>query len=333
MMQQQTQQHIKPNYPTITSLDVDTLPAGEHRFWFQVSTNAMGVGIQLPVIVIKGENPGAKFMVTAGVHGDELNGILTAHKLARKLEHNVDAGVVTIVPSVNIPGILSHSRDFSSSDPDASPANLNRFFPGKVDGDAANQYLYRLWNQLLKPNAEFAIDLHTQTRGATYPLYVFADFRLEPALEMARLIKPDVILNDPGDAGVLETVWNSSGVPSITIEVGMGKITQPELIERTVEGVSQILTRHGLVKGSAPEVLPCAVEGQSITTVRARQGGFVIPQVELLQQVEKDQLVATQYDAFGQVLDQYHAPHAGTVLSYNVDSLRDPGALVVRLIR
>ncbi|GAL36686.1 predicted deacylase [Vibrio maritimus] len=150
---------------------------------------------------------------------------------------------------------------------------------------------------------------------------------------MARLIKPDVILNDPGDAGVLETVWNSSGVPSITIEVGMGKITQPELIERTVDGVRQILTRHGLMKGSAPEVLPCAVEGQSITTVRARQGGFVIPQVELLQKVDADQLVATQYDAFGQVLDQYYAPHEGTVLSYNVDSLRDPGALVVRLIR
>ncbi|GAL36687.1 predicted deacylase [Vibrio maritimus] len=131
-MQQHTQQHIKPNYPTITSLDVDTLPAGEHRFWFQVSTNAMGVGIQLPVIVIKGEKPGAKFMITAGVHGDELNGILTAHKLVRKLEHNVDAGVVTIVPSVNIPGILSHSRDFSSSDPDASPANLNRFFQEKL---------------------------------------------------------------------------------------------------------------------------------------------------------------------------------------------------------
>ncbi|USD62712.1 succinylglutamate desuccinylase/aspartoacylase family protein [Vibrio sp. SCSIO 43140] len=328
-----TQQQLQSEYSTITALDVDSLAAGVHRFWFQASTNAMGVNIQLPVIAIKAEKPGPKVMITAGVHGDELNGILTAHKLARTLENKVNAGVVTIVPSVNIPGILNHSRDFNSSDPDASPANLNRFFPGNEEGDAANRYLYRLWNHLLKPNADFAVDLHTQTRGSTYPLYVFADFRLDKALAMARLIEPDVILNDPGDAGVLETVWNSSGIPSITIEVGMGKITQPELIERTVTGVQQILINNEMLDGAVKVVEPCQLEGQSITTVRARQGGFVIPEVSLLQSVEEGELLAKQFDAFGMQIDSYHAPHAGTVLSYNVDSLRDPGALVVRLIR
>ncbi|GAL29321.1 predicted deacylase [Vibrio variabilis] len=328
-----TQQQLQSEYSTITALDVDSLAAGVHRFWFQASTNAMGVNIQLPVITIKAGKPGPKVMITAGVHGDELNGILTAHKLARTLENKVTAGVVTIVPSVNIPGILNHSRDFNSSDPDASPANLNRFFPGNEEGDAANRYLYRLWNHLLKPNADFAVDLHTQTRGSTYPLYVFADFRLDKALAMARLIEPDVILNDPGDAGVLETVWNSSGIPSITIEVGMGKITQPELIERTVTGVQQILINNEMLDGAVKAVEPCQMEGQSITTVRARQGGFVIPEVSLLQSVEEGELLAKQFDAFGMQIDSYHAPHAGTVLSYNVDSLRDPGALVVRLIR
>lgn len=37
-------------------------------------------------------------------------------------------------------------------------------------------------------------------------------------------MQPDCVLNDPGDPGILETVWNRSGIPSITVEVGMGNL-------------------------------------------------------------------------------------------------------------
>ncbi len=321
------------NFPAISSLDVETLSAGLHHFWFKASTNAMGIAVQLPVVVAKAEKPGPKVVITAGVHGDELNGVLTAQELIRRLPEVLNAGSVTIVPSINLSGILNHSRDFHSSDPDSSPANLNRFFPGNPNGDTANRYLDTIWTQLLKPNGEIAIDLHTQTRGATYPLYVFADFRLEQALEMARLMEPDVILNDPGDHGVLETVWNNSGVPCITVEVGMGKVTQPELIERAVCGIKQILVSQGVIEGESPNVTPCDIEGKEIISVRANKGGFVLPQVTLLERVEKGQLLAVQYDSFGRMTDSYYAPNDGTVISYNVDSLREAGALVVRLIR
>ncbi|MFA0464387.1 succinylglutamate desuccinylase/aspartoacylase family protein, partial [Vibrio sp. 10N.261.45.F1] len=104
-----------------------------------------------------------------------------------------------------------------------------------------------LWDRLLKHNATFAVDLHTQTRGAVYPLYVFADYRVEQCLEMARLMQPDCVLNDPGDPGILETVWNRSGIPSITVEVGMGKFTQPDMIQRAVDGVFNILSYYEML--------------------------------------------------------------------------------------
>ena len=43
-----------------------------------------------------------------------------------------------------------------------------------------------------------------------------------------------------GDDGVLETVWNRSGIPSITVEVGAGKVLQPDMIARSVDGVINI---------------------------------------------------------------------------------------------
>lgn len=319
-------------HQVIQSLDVTDLPTGEHKFWFRIATNALSQWQHLPVLVFKGEKQGKKIMITAGVHGDEYNGVLAAQKTARELIDKDIAGSVTVVPTINLTGMLNHSRDFFSADPDASPANLNRFFPGDANGNEANRFLFALWNNLLKPNAELAIDLHTQTSGAAYPLYVFADFRIEQSLEMARLINPDVILNDPGDAGVLETVWNNSGIPSITIEVGMGRYTEQELIDRTVTGIFNILTHYGVVTGEVAEIRPC-LEGKDIISIRAELGGFVLPQVKMMDKVVQGQLVAIQYDSFGDECQRFTAPTEAIVLSHNIESIRAPGSLVVRLIK
>ncbi|MGF1908403.1 succinylglutamate desuccinylase/aspartoacylase family protein [Vibrio kasasachensis] len=315
----------------IQSLDVADLPAGEHKFMFQIATNALSQWQHLPVLVFKGDKPGKKVIITAGVHGDEYNGVLAAQKTARELVNKELAGTVTIVPMINLTGMLNHSRDFFSADPDSSPCNLNRFFPGDAKGNEASRFLFTLWNELLQSNADLAIDLHTQTTGAIYPLYVFADFRLDQALEMARLVNPDAILNDPGDAGVLETVWNRSGIPSITIEVGMGRYTEQDLIDRTVTGILNILKRHEILQGEVDAIIPC-LEGRDIVSIRAEVGGFVVAQVSMMEEVKQEQLLAIQYDSFGDELIRYHAPVAGTVLSYNIEAIRAPGSLVVRLI-
>ncbi|MCG7498080.1 succinylglutamate desuccinylase/aspartoacylase family protein [Vibrio sp. Of7-15] len=324
---------IVPMYPTIQALDVDALPFGEHKFWFAVATDAIGHPQTLPLRVFKGAKPGKRIVITAGVHGDEQNGILTAQRLARELVGKDVAGTVTIVPTVNLSGIARHSRDFHSAAPDSSSANLNRVFPGNPTGDDASRYANSLWENLLKPNADLAIDLHSQTSGSAYPLYAFADYRLEDAIRMARLINPDVILNDPGDPGILETVYNRAGIPSITIEVGIGRYTDLEMVERATNGVLNILKSYEVIEGKADSAqLPC-VEGKEIVSVRANQGGFVICHVDLMDSVAEGQKLATQYNSFGDEVDIYYAPVEGTVISHNVESVRAPGSLVVRLIR
>lgn len=325
--------YIVPMYPTIQSLDVNMLKAGEHKFWFAVATDAIGHPQTLPVRVFKGAKAGKRVMITAGVHGDEQNGILTAQKIARRLIDIDLAGVVTIIPTVNLSGIARHSRDFHSAAPDSSSANLNRVFPGSPNGDDASRYAYSLWQNLLKPNADLAIDLHSQTSGSAYPLYAFADYRLEDSIRMARLINPDVILNDPGDPGILETVYNRAGIPSITIEVGIGRYTDLEMIDRATQGVLNILRSYQIISGEVVTSTQSAVEGEEIISVRAKQGGFVICHVELMDRVREGQKLATQYNSFGDEVEIYTSPVEATVISHNVESVRAPGSLVVRLIR
>ncbi|AIW20845.1 succinylglutamate desuccinylase/aspartoacylase family protein [Vibrio coralliilyticus] len=323
---------VVEHFPIIHSLDVDSLQAGEHAFLFAVATDALGLWQQMPVRVFKGAKPGPKVMITAGVHGDEQNGIVTALKVAKALVGQPLAGCVTIVPTINLSGILHHSRDFHTVDPDVSSANLNRFFPGDKAGNEAARYLGNLWQHVLKPNAEIAIDLHTQTTGTSYPLYVFADYRLEQARTLAKLMNPDVILNDPGESGVLESTWNQHGVPSITVEVGSGRYHDAEMVERAAEGVLNVLRYHKVLPGEVVENDSC-LEGKQVISIRAKQGGFVEPKVSLLQKVEKGELLAIQYNSLGFDVASYYAPESGTVLSCNLEALRSPGSLIVRMIK
>ncbi|AUI88251.1 deacylase [Vibrio azureus] len=319
-------------HSVLQSLDVSDLPAGEHKFWFRIATNAIGQWQHTPVWVFKGASPGKKVMITAGVHGDEYNGVLAAQSVARQLIGERLSGTVTVVPTINLTGMLNHSRDFVSPDPDLVRTNLNRCFPGNEKGKEAHRYLSVLWQNLLQPNADLAIDLHTQTSGAVYPLYVFADFRRPLSKDMARWLNPDVILNDPGEQGVLETTWQSHDTDCITVEIGQGRYISNDLIQRTTEGVFNILKHQHIVKGQPKPIKPC-LEGNEIINISANQGGFVIPQVTMLQAVEEKQLLAIQYDGFGSEVERYFSPANATVLSFNIEPMRAAGSLIVRLIR
>lgn len=118
--------------PVICALDVKELDAGEHKFWFRAATDALAQWQHLPVWVFKGKEAGKHIVVTAGVHGDEYNGVLAAQAIARGLRGKALNGSITIVPTINLSGMLHHSRDFFSSDPDVSCGNLNRHFPGNA---------------------------------------------------------------------------------------------------------------------------------------------------------------------------------------------------------
>lgn len=319
-------------YPVISKLNVADIEPGEHTFWFRVGTNALGQWQHLPVLVFKGSEEGKRFVITAGVHGDEYNGILASHQIGERLQGKVVRGSVVIVPTINLSGTLNHNRDYISNDPDHSTANLNRFFPGNKDGNEAQRYVYNVWEHLLKPNADLAIDLHTQTSGTTYPLYAFADYRMPDCVKMAKLIGPDVILDDPGDPGILETVWNRSDIPSTTLEIGMGRYSDYPLIERSVVGVLNCLSAYEVIDQGSSESQTLVFEGKEVTSIRAITGGFYKPQVALLQQVKEGDLLSIQTDAFGREVRRYKAPRDGLVLSLNVEPMRATGALVVRLI-
>ena len=318
---------------SIEKLTVAKLTPGIHRFRFNPGSRNTGESIWVPIIVVKGENAGPRLLLTAAVHGDELNGIATIHGLLDRVAEQSIAGTLVMLPGINQPGLNANNRHFVSAGGGGSMTDLNRIFPGRLSqGSSAERYVAMLWRDVIKDNADYAIDLHTQTRGSDYPLFVFSDFRNLISKQIAFDLGPDLIKNDPGQSGSLETTMMEIGVPAVTFEIGGPKRWQPELIDRAVDGLENVMRGLGMLAGPKrqPHVEP--VVGANSTNIFTDYGGYAYIHVDLKDRVSQGQALATVVDAYGTVLAEYSSPYDGVVLSVATDPLREPGAMLVRIL-
>src|ERR1041385_2107608 len=76
----------------------------------------------IPIFVKRGTKPGPTLLVTAAIHGDEINGVQIVRNLIIELKERDIRGTFVGVPVVNRFGFLNHQRDM----PDQR--DLNRSF-------------------------------------------------------------------------------------------------------------------------------------------------------------------------------------------------------------
>lgn len=314
----------------IDRLDVSGLPAGQTvRYWFRAGETATGQRWLVPVVVVKGARPGPRLLVTAGIHGDELNGIDVLHRLVAGLDPAGLSGTLIAVPGLNPPGLLQGTREFAA-DYSRSSANLNRAMPGDPDGDAVAHHAAMLWQNLLRPNADLAVDLHTQSRGGAYVLYAFAS--TARTRRMAEILGPDVIKLDRGDKGTVENTLTDDGVPAVTLELGMPERFDSEMVRRGLAGLLNLMREQKMLPGDVVEPPATMVVGNVLAAVRAPRGGWATLLTPLGTRVEKGQLVATMADAFGRVTDTLAAPESGVIAAALTDPRLERDGTIVRII-
>ncbi len=315
----------------IDRLDVADLPAGsESKFFFRVIDQSIGQGWYVPVIVIKGAKSGVRLLVTAGIHGDELNGIAVIHQLAVSIDPKTLSGTLVMVPGLNTAGLLHSTRGFTSNEIGTNGDNLNRAMPGSEDGGPSSRYAARLWSQLFIGNADYAIDLHTQSRGGSYPGYVFA--QTSAARRIADMLRPDVIGMDPGIEGTVENMLNPAGIPAVTYELGSPERFDEGMIGRAAKGIRNVMIDKAMLTGKPDLSDPAPYVGNVVTDIASPRGGLAHTLVRLGQDVQAGDAVATISNPFGEITATLTAPLSGHVLSVITDPRIEPGVMVVRLI-
>ena len=214
--------------------------------------------------------------------------------------------------------------------------DMNRQWPGDVNGfSAPSRHAGLLFEGLFRPNADFGIDFHTVSSGMDGTAFHIADMSNPEIAEMAMLYPIDQIFDDTGGyGGILMNELTAAGIPAFTPELGKPRVLDPEMIARFVEGTMNVLKHHGIVAGPIGRTASDAgvFVANSNFPVVATHGGFVELLVAPGEAVEAGQIVAIQYDTFGDVVAEYPTAVAGEVMVRRTDATCEPGTIIMAIL-
>jgi predicted deacylase len=279
------------------------------RYDFDLATGAGD--LTLPVILLRGARPGKTLVVTAGVHGDEYEGVRTLIELTRELDPAAMAGDLLCAPVCNPPAFWEVTR--------TSPldgGNLARVFPGRADGSPTEAMAWLIDHALLA-YADFYLDLHSAGVRCQMPNLIGYEASNAAAAEAARLFgAPVVWAHDVVAPGRTVSSARARGVPSLYAEAfGAGRIDPADLAIYK-DGVRNLLHHLGILDGPPSPPRPfrflCG-DGNVDASVTTAKRGFLIPEVAILDTVAEGQTLGRLHDLHGRVIEEYRAPSAGVV--------------------
>lgn len=320
----------------ISALDVHDLePGRKHLFYFQGVQMPTGQYWYVSVIVAKGAKPGKRIALVSGVHGDEISSVHTVQTVMNQLDPAGMSGTVLAVLDVSRPALEGMERRWPNSARGIDLIDINREWPGDENGaNAPSQHAGLLFNRLLRPNADYALDFHTGTTGVEVAAFQLARMDLPEVRAMAELFPIDQIFDNAAYPTLLANAFINVGIPAITPEVGASRILDLNMIPLFVEGTMNVLKHHGVVVGPMGRAgrdtnVFVANSGHAIL---ATHGGFVELVVKLNDKVKVGQKVAVQRNTFGEVVAEYTSGVAGEVAARRTDATAEPGVPLVTIL-
>lgn len=202
--------------------------------------------------IIDGKAPGPHVLLTAGVHGDEYEPMLSACELKEYLSGKLLRGSVTIVPVVNESAYAKGDR-FGEDHLD-----LARICPGNKNGSSSERYAFQISSLIKK--ADYLIDMHTG--GLAHNIYPLAGYMLHPSnqileeqREMALAFNLPVIWGtDYQPNGRTLSIARDENIPAIYLEYGGGSGIRGEVIKAYKEGFLNLLRSFNMIEGTAKNI-------------------------------------------------------------------------------
>ena len=288
-----------------------------------VSESYSGADISIPVHVWRGAEPGPTLMVTAAVHGDEINGTGIIRSIIVDKPFKLLAGALIMVPVVNVMGFERHERYL----PDRR--DLNRCFPGTARGSLAARMARAIYDEIVA-RSDYGIDLHTAAMRRTNFPNVRADMDRPELADFARAFGAELIVSGKGPAGSLRKAATDGGCPTIILEAGEVWKVEPTVVEYGIRGVTNCLRHLGMIAGE-PLAPPYRFETDATSWVRAAHGGFLRFHVTPGDIVSKGEALATNLSLVGRRLNVIKAPRRGLVLGMTTLPAVAPGDPICHL--
>lgn len=320
----------------VSTLDIGDLEAGQkHLLYFQGVESATGQPWLVSVMVAKGRQPGKRITLTSGVHGDEMSSIRVVQMVMQQLDPAQMAGSVMAVLDISRPALETMQRRWPNQGRGIDLIDINREWPGNENGASApSRHAGLLFNRLLKPNSDIALDFHTGTTGLECADFIIGDRGIPEVKTLIDLYPIRQVWDSKAYAGVLHNAFTAAGIPSMCPEVGAARVLDPKLIAPFVEGTMNVLKHYGVIGGTIGRT--GADSGvyiaNSAAPILATEGGFIEHLVKLNDKVQSGQKVIVQRNAFGETVAEYASPVDGEVGAIRSDTSSEPGNVLMFIL-
>jgi predicted deacylase len=323
--------------PVVSRLNTADLEPGKtHLLYFRGVARQSGQPCLVSVIVARGARPGKRLTLTSGVHGDEMSSIQTVLTVMALLDPAQMAGTVMAVPDISGPAIDTMQRRWPSWSRGADLIDMNREWPGNENGaTTAGRHAALLFNHLLVPNSDFAIDFPHRHHGHRCG-----------RLQHRRPSHP----RSPGDDGSLSgrhdlRQSSRSRRPAQRHDRRGNPLLHPGNRRGAQPGPSHDLAvcrrhderapaprHHWRTDGPEPARDAGTYIGNSAFPVLATRGGFVEYLVGLDEAVMPGQRIAIQRNTFGEVVADYASSVEGKVAALRSDASAEPGNVLAFIL-
>ncbi len=284
-----------------------------------------GDDLNMAVTVVVGKRPGPTLLVSAAIHGDEINGVEIIRRLLRHPAMEQMRGTMLAIPVVNMHGFLHQTRYL----PDGR--DLNRSFPGNSSGSLASRVANKFIEQILS-HCHYAIDLHTGARSRTNLPQLRIDTGNAEAEALAKAFGVPVVLHSRLRDGSLREEAAYRKIPFLLYEGGESLRFDEFSIRVGVRGVMNVM-RHlkMLRRPSRKNPLPDPMVARRSVWARAPTSGVLRITAKLGAKVNEGELLGIIGDPMGNEETGLYAPEGGVVIGKQNLPLVSEGDAIVHI--
>jgi len=282
--------------------------------------------VTMIVHVLRGENPGPRLLLTAGIHGDELIGAEILRRLLKSKNLRKLSGTLIVVPVVCMPAFLSRTRYL----PDRR--DLNRQFPGSCDGSLGGRLAATFADEVVS-KCSHAIDFHAGALGRPNLPQIRVSPNDKGGLELARAFHPPVIIETGLRDGSLRKLFSTRKIPSLLYEAGEALRLDSSPVRYGLRGVFSVLRHLGMLppyQGKSTRKSRTVI-ATGTTWVRAPQGGLFTSLIGLGKAVSPGTKLGLVGDPFGRHETPVISNLEGIVIGINRMATADEGDALVHV--
>jgi predicted deacylase len=268
--------------------------------------------LKIPIIIESSKIDGPVVLFSAGIHGDEINGVEIVRQIIIQKINKPKIGTIICIPIVNMFGFVNKSREF----PDGR--DLNRVFPGSKAGSLASRFAYHILKEIM-PWVDYAVDFHAG--GASRfnaPQIRLTQNNLE-LKKLADVFNAPFTLYSKNIAGSFRNASEKLNVKMLLFEGGKSLDINNNIAEEGVNGVKRLLFYLNMLnaKNNVTEPQNPTIYIEKSGWVRAKCSGLLHDYNTIGTFVKKGVVLGIITDPFGKFVQKVKAPNDGYIINAN----------------